>query len=43
MFEDLTTDDENGNYLANGWLTFGKLPQELSRSSLGDSEIVIYQ
>lgn len=43
MYEELTTDDPNGNYLADGWLTFGKLPDEIGRTVVGEIEIVTYQ
>jgi len=42
MFEHFDVDDENGNYLANGWLTFLGLPDEVGRSKVGDSEIVMW-
>lgn len=43
MYTELTTEDQNGNFLPDGWLKFGSLPIELSRSNVGDNEIVVYQ
>ena len=43
MYGELMTDDQNGNFLANGWLSFGTLPVEVSRTSSGDTKIVNYR
>jgi hypothetical protein len=43
MYRDLNVEDQNGNFLADAWLNFGSLPEELSRTSLGGVETVIYQ
>jgi hypothetical protein len=42
MYEKLNADDEDGDYVPDAWLTFGSLPTELSRTSSGDTEIVMY-
>lgn len=43
MYQELVTDDENGNFRADGWLTFGSVPDELSRTAAGNDELVMYQ
>lgn len=46
MYERLDTHgygDDSGDFVARAWLNFGRIPDELSRSSLGGSEVVVYQ
>lgn len=46
MYEQLDTHaygDDTGDFIAHAWLVFGQVPDELSRSSIGDAEIVVYQ
>ena len=46
MYEELSTNeylDGTGDFICDAWLKLGGLPTELSRSSSGDYEIVVYQ
>lgn len=46
MYEQLDTHaylDDKGDFLYHAWLIFGRLPDELSRTSIGSSEVVVYQ
>jgi hypothetical protein len=45
-YETLDTDaylDGRGDFLYDAWLTLGALPKEISRTLIGDDEIVAYQ
>lgn len=46
MYERLDTHaylDDKGDFLYHAWFIFGRLPDELSRSSIGSNEVVVYQ
>jgi len=35
--------DDTGDFLATAWLNFGQLPSELSQTSIGGVDVVVYQ
>jgi hypothetical protein len=43
MYTRLATDDQHVNFLPNAWLTFGNLPDEISRTLRPGQEVVVYQ